>query len=350
MARPPAPLRQLILDLLPRHPRDLVRVVAMQAGVSRPTVSAHIRKLESEGLLVSSGRTRKEYRPAGQHNRTFARKLIEQLDESRLWDTEVRPWAKDLPGNVLQILEYGFTEIVNNAKDHSEGRWLLCDVLITPKQALLSIRDDGEGIFKRIHRLCNLADERLALLELAKGKLTTDPERHSGEGIFFTSRACDFFSIASGGLHYERGPHRNHFQEWPEPQALQAGTAVKLAISADSKRQLKSVFDVYAAPEEYTFSKTVVPLRLARLGGENLLSRSQAKRALARVERFKTVLFDFSEVDSVGQAFADEIFRVFANAHPDVELIPAHFNETVKRMLLHVGVRADRLLQPDRET
>jgi len=35
---------------------------------------------------------------------------------------------------------------------------------------------------------------------LAKGKLTTDPKRHSGEGIFFSSRMFDEFDILSGGV------------------------------------------------------------------------------------------------------------------------------------------------------
>ena len=36
------------------------------------------------------------------------------------------------------------------------------------------------------------------------GKLTTDPHRHTGEGIFFTSRAFDCFEIRSGELRFSR--------------------------------------------------------------------------------------------------------------------------------------------------
>ena len=38
-------------------------------------------------------------------------------------------------------------------------------------------------------------DKRQALFELSKGKFTTDPSRHSGEGVFFTSRMFDDFEI-----------------------------------------------------------------------------------------------------------------------------------------------------------
>jgi hypothetical protein len=35
----------------------------------------------------------------------------------------------------------------------------------------------------------------------------------------------------------------------------------------------------------------------------------------------------------VPQAFADEIFRVFANAHPEIELYPVRANSDVKRTI-----------------
>jgi hypothetical protein len=48
--------------------------------------------------------------------------------------------------------------------------------------------------------------------------------------------------------------------------------------------------------------------------------------ASCRVELFKTVIFDFDGVPTIGQAFADEIFRVFANAHPQIMLVTARAN------------------------
>ncbi|MGH8252062.1 MAG: STAS-like domain-containing protein [Steroidobacteraceae bacterium] len=57
------------------------------------------------------------------------------------------------------------------------------------------------------------------------------------------------------------------------------------------------------------------------------------RHSLARVEKFRTVIFDFVDVPSIGQAFADEIFRVFAERHPEIELIPVKFNAEVKQMV-----------------
>ena len=76
------------------------------------------------------------------------------------------------------------------------------------------------------------------------------------------------------------------------------------------------MFDAFADPEEYTFDRTIVPLRMAQHEGEKLVSRSQAKRIAHRFERFKRVELDFTGVETIGQAFADEMFRVFVACTP----------------------------------
>jgi len=89
--------------------------------------------------------------------------------------------------------------------------------------------------------------------------------------------------------------------------------------------------------EDLNFDKTVVPVKLAKVGSENLLSRSQAKRLLHRLEKFKHVELDFSEIEMIGQAFADEVFRVFQNSHPDVFLNPVNTNAEVRKMIARVA-------------
>lgn len=353
MPRVARDLSSLILSLLAEHPRDLVKIVAQRAAVTRQTASSHIRKLEREGWIHSSGTTHKTYLPGEKRCRVISRPISTALDESQLWAEEFSAYTADFSANVRRILEHGFTEMVNNVRDHSGGTKLTCIYLASRQSVALTIIDNGEGIFRRIRRLCGLADERLALLELAKGKLTTDPKNHSGEGIFFTSRAFDHFVIASGELTFSHSPESDWLQEQDDivsEAAEKSGTTVWMMLDKNTETELQHVFDRFAAPEEYSFSKTIVPLRMARLGAENLVSRSQAKRALSRVDRFKTVLFDFTAVDTVGQAFADEIFRVFANAHPEMQLIPIHFNAAVKRMLLHVGLKPQQLNHPETES
>jgi len=92
----------------------------------------------------------------------------------------------------------------------------------------------------------------------------------------------------------------------------------------------------FAAPEEFTFARTVVPVRLALYEGEKLLSRSQAKRLSLRFERFANVVLDFQDVDEIGQAFAHELFRVFASAYPGVTLVPLNTMPDVLAMIERV--------------
>ncbi len=72
---------------------------------------------------------------------------------------------------------------------------------------------------------------------------------------------------------------------------------------------------------------------LAEDGMDYFVSRSQAKRILLRVDQFSQVILDFAGVDMIGQAFADQIFRVFAAEHPDVQLIPFHANADIMGLI-----------------
>jgi hypothetical protein len=132
---------------------------------------------------------------------------------------------------------------------------------------------------------------------------------------------------------------------------VRTGTTVLMDIAVASHRTDREVFEAYSSgPDEYAFAKTVVPVRLVRIGDENLVSRSQAKRVLQRVDRFRCVVLDFEGVERIGQAFSDEIFRVFALAHPKVELVAMHATPEVQQMIRRAEVLRDdpHSLSPDR--
>jgi hypothetical protein len=232
----------------------------------------------------------------------------------------------------MDIWHYGFTEILNNAKDHSGATSIAVRISKTAVNTKMTISDDGIGIFKKIQEAFNLPDQRYAILELAKGKLTTDPARHTGEGIFFSSRMFDHFAIGADKTYYGHkfGDEADWIMEWGP-----AGTTVIMELSNHTARRSEKIFEQYASSEgDYGFNKTVVPVKLAQYGNDKLISRSQAKRVVARLELFKAILFDFTGVPTVGQAFADEIFRVFANEHPDISILPIHANSEVHRMIM----------------
>jgi len=217
----------------------------------------------------------------------------------------------------------------NNAIDHSEGKTISVGIKKTAIDAEILIVDDGVGIFKKLKDRFKLDDERQALLELSKGKLTTDPRKHSGQGIFFTSRMVDDFAILSGETYFT---HDNKSDEdWFIDASADnsAGTSVFLRVSNHTARTTKRILSQFSVGGSYEFNKTVVPVELARYGTDQLVSRSQAKRVLARVDQFSQVLLNFAGVDEIGQAFADEIFRVFANEHPDIKILPIHANKNI---------------------
>ena len=113
------------------------------------------------------------------------------------------------------------------------------------------------------------------------------------------------------------------------------GTLVRMALDAGTQRTAQEVYEKYFSSEEvgqYAFHTTEVPVKLAQLSSQ-LNSRSQGKWVLERVTQFKTVVLDFEGVDMVGQGFADEVFRVFALAHPEVVLQVINVSEPVKTSL-----------------
>jgi len=219
--------------------------------------------------------------------------------------------------------------------DHSGGHSVFVWASQDERTLRVIISDDGVGIFARITEALALPDMRQALFELAKGKLTTDPSRHTGEGVFFTSRMFDSFEISANGLRFNHEAASPHDWLQEAPGVFLNGTAVFMDIALDATRTAAAVYAQFTdAPEDYDFSKTIVPMKLARFGDEQLVSRSQAKRLIARFDRFRTVILDFAGVQEIGQAFADELFRVYAGSHREVELLPKNMTEQVERMWL----------------
>ena len=112
------------------------------------------------------------------------------------------------------------------------------------------------------------------------------------------------------------------------------GTFVQMTIATDSPHTTQEVFEHYSSKrEDYGFNKTNVILRLLETGDDSFVSRSQAKRVMARLSRFKEAMLDFDGVSAIGPAFADEIFRVFANSHPDIHLMSVRANTEVQKMI-----------------
>ena len=329
---------QILRDVI-HHPRDISKHIAKIFDITPQAVYSHIKRLEKEDRLVSTGKGKgKSYSLGAVRSYGVTLPLTEQLSEDTIWRNYFSFILEGTSENVTDICHYGFTEMVNNVIDHSAGENIYLYIAKDKEKIQIFVVDDGEGIFKRITRLCELSDERHAIMELSKGKLTTDPEHHTGEGIFFTSRMFDEFEIESKGLNYSH--HEGNKFDFLFDSAVkieEIGTMVVMVISISSDRLIREVFDAYTEDlndeGSSQFNKTVIPVKLAQYGNEKLVSRSQAKRLLTRIEKFQYVVFDFDEITMIGQAFADEIFRVYANKNVKITLVPINMAPDVKSMV-----------------
>jgi anti-sigma regulatory factor (Ser/Thr protein kinase) len=310
-----------------------VKVAAEKFGCSRQAIHKHLQRLIAEGAVTESGQTRsKEYHLAPLVSWQIDYDVKPGLAEDAIWRKDVAPSLGRLPENVMHIWQYGFTEMLNNVIDHSGASHVAISMRKTAASTTVEIYDNGIGIFKKIQAALDLSDERHAVFDLAKGKFTTDPDNHSGEGIFFSSRMFDKFVIVSGEVYFSH--QFNEKEDWIVHNAASGGTLVQMVLHNHTARTTKKIFDQFTTGNDYGFTKTVVPVKLMHYGDDNLVSRSQAKRLLSRFDRFKVVVLDFSSVTSIGQAFADEVFRVFKSKHPEVEIVPTHVASEVKRMIL----------------
>lgn len=334
----PEKIKQFLLENIPNHPRDIVPLTARRFKVTPTTVHRHLNKLLKQGEVIKTGRTR----GASYYlNSSLEKKLffpIEPgLEEHQVWmDHFHDAFFSILPANVYSICAYGFGEMFNNAIDHSQGTTISVKSKIEENILEIEIWDDGIGIFKKVKDALGLESERASILELTKGKFTTDPDNHTGEGIFFTSRAVDKFFLLSSSLDYIKN---NLEDDWfiETPDASVKGTGVFLEIRLNSNKKLEDIFRQYSTLDEEEgirrFDKTHIIVKLSKLDQDHYVSRSQAKRILTGLEKFNHIVMDFRDIKSVGQGFVDEVFRIFQSKHPKITIQYTNANEDVRFMI-----------------
>lgn len=307
------------------------RDVSERAGVTRQAVHRHLARLVAEGALVASGRGRATRYSRDQPPRFAARVATAGLEEDLLWE-EARRHLPELrrPAHARAdaITRYAFTEIVNNAIDHSGSASVEVRVEVAAGDVRFTVRDEGVGAYENVRARLGLPDHLAALQEISKGKTTTQPDRHTGEGLFFTSKAVDEMELAANELVWIVDNRRGDQAIGRAPAG--PGTTARVAVSLATEQTLEAVFARYTHDFEFDTTRTVVKLFAY---GVRFVSRSEAKRLLRGLERFRQVVLDFAGVEAVGQGFADEVFRVWSRAHPEVELSAEHMSPPVAFMV-----------------
>jgi anti-sigma regulatory factor (Ser/Thr protein kinase) len=341
-------IKERILQLAKNEKRLKTIDIAKKFGVSRQYISLALSELVTSSKLLKVGSTRNaeyvfpEY--ALQHLEIFPVKIVKtflnkNLEEHKVLDeieAQFPPILK-LSENVRSVFTYAFSEMLNNAIEHSESERISIEVFLKDGSLVFVVNDFGIGVFRNIMQKKKLQSELEAIQDLLKGKTTTMPKSHSGEGIFFTSKVGDEFILESYGyrLIANNKIPDIFLQEVKGSGKQKRGTKVTFKITTDSKGHLNDVFERYANIDEesnYGFDKTEIKIKLYILGGVHI-SRSQARRVLSGLEKFRVIVFDFDKVPVVGQAFADEIFRVFHNKHQKIKLQAVNMNDAVKFMV-----------------
>ena len=320
-------------------PRGLTAEQISEQGdfSGRTVVSRELRRLieENKAIAVRQGRNIFYFwRREGVIIDTDLDLWMTHEDEVWMDLTENRRLFDEVSENALGAVQFAFTEMLNNAIDHSRSQKGHIKMEIKDQKLRFEVYDQGIGVFRKIQQSKGLKDEVEAAQLLMKGKTTTMPSAHSGEGIFWVSKLAERFMLSS--YEYELivdNTLRDYTIRKLEGPATVQGTKVEFSIDVQTTVSLEDFFKNYIDEREYSeLEMTVVHLGLYR---ENALwiSRSQAKRVLKGLERFRRVVIDFSGIDMVGQAFCDEIFRVFEIAHPEIKIEATNMGPSVELMV-----------------
>ena len=324
--------------------RDIVNAFK----ISRQYAFVLINSLVLEGKLLKVGSTNKAFyilpELASQSgifpNRIIKRFRNKNAHEHEIQENIVEQYSilKKLPENIENIFTYAFSEMLNNAIEHSKSKDIEVEISVMNRKLSFVVNDFGIGVFRNVMKKRKLKNELEAIQDLLKGKTTTMPKSHSGEGIFFTSKAADVFTLESFGyLLIINNQTKDIVVQ--NPPALKRGTKVKFSIALNSSRHLKEVFQRFESEEtDRGFSKTEIKVKLYSTRGI-YVSRSQARRLLTNLDKFTNVILDFEDVSMIGQAFADEVFRVFPNKYPHVSIQPINMGEAVKLMVYRAAER-----------
>lgn len=335
--------KEKIVEIANKQGKITTKELSLNFGVSRQYLNQLLSELIADKKILKIGSTRSAFYVSPVYAKkhpeivpsTFRKKYKnESLEEHRvLMDVEKNfPALADLPENIHSIFTFAFSEMFNNAIEHSQSKTIGLEVALRNEKLSFMIEDSGIGVFRNIMKKKKLDSEMQAIQDLLKGKTTTMPKSHSGEGIFFTSKSADAFSLNSFGQHLIVTKENIVVHRI---STTKRGTRVMFEIDTGSKLHLTDVFKKFtniAEGSDHGFDKTEIRVKLYTGSGIHI-SRSQARRILSGLEKFKVILLDFDKVPVVGQAFADEIYRVFQNVHPDIVIQEENMSEGVRFMI-----------------
>jgi anti-sigma regulatory factor (Ser/Thr protein kinase)/predicted transcriptional regulator len=320
-----------ILEKIEQGDESVSKTVSQAFEINQNTVHNYINELVENGLIKRVKRGYYELNTK-RYKYDLKRSNGDLNTDTLAFDLCLEQHISNFAVNVKSIWSYAFSEMINNVMDHSSAENVEIIIEQNYLKTSASIIDDGIGIFEKIRKYFGLATLEDAICELFKGKLTTDSQNHSGEGIFFSSKLMDDFYIVSSGKIFTNNKYDNSRISTMVAENTN-GTSVIMSLSNFSHKKPQEIFDLYANIDG-GFTKTKIPMK--NIFETSPVSRSQAKRVCNRLEQFKEVIIDFENIEWMGQGFAHQIFAIFARQHPEIKLVPINMNEDVEKMYRHV--------------
>lgn len=329
---------QYLLKQIHLKNADYIKKTMENFDVASSTIYNYIAELESKNVIE---KTNADFKYQLVSEKTyFEYSTSDLLEEDRIFNKDISPLLSHLDSNVFESWRYAFTEMMNNAIEHSSAQNIYCRVVRNDILTEIAIVDDGIGIFRNIQNYIKATEgKELELSEcvalLFAGKFTTASEAHSGEGIFFTSHLMDEFFIRSDDMIFARDNFRDRMGDSIiKPNIINARTVVCMSLYNKSLKTTEDVFYRFSDMEE-GFFKTHIPVAQMFVNGSPI-SRSEARRLGEMVKDFKEVCLDFANVEHVGQAFVHELFVVWAKRNPDKTIICENTSEKVENFIKRV--------------
>ena len=330
-------IKNYILRLIKAGRKDYAKSTTEAFNISKSSVYNYVKQMESDGIIEKKDGSY-ILKTNGYH---YFFKNDGTLGEDRIYNQFISQHIQ-FKKNTNAIWNYAFTEMMNNAIEHSESENIYVSIYQNRLNTQILIKDEGIGIFKKIQNFIKESrNETISLQEcvslLFAGKFTTAKQFHTGEGIFFTSHIMDEFIIYSDDNFFTRNNFTSAQIEDSNLHSflhMEKGTAVMMTLNNNTKKVLSEVFNTFA-PVDEGFIRTTIPVAHMFSGG-NPISRSEARRLLECIALFNDIDLDFSGVDEIGQGFAHELFVLGKQKYPHINLRTVNTCKTVEDMIKRV--------------
>ena len=202
------------------HPDSLRQALSERLGVGSAVARALLRELVAAQWLKAEVSPRRVRFSPGLLRQVVRRYPIAGLHEDRPWSRDFLP-CLTLPDAVARMAQHAFTELLNNAIEHSGGGSVTVSMRQTPLQLQLLVSDDGRGIFDAIGETYQIDDPAQAMLELAQA-IDESAMRHDVD-VILTVACTDIRQIA------EHTRRVNVFAPHMDPLPVGPGSGAVLA-------------------------------------------------------------------------------------------------------------------------